>query len=57
VNKNTPNPLRKFLEQSYSKKLADKEVVDYKDRLVKFFSLLIEIDQRNKKKSDETKNN
>lgn len=27
------------------------------DRLVKFFSILIEIDQRNKRKSNETKTN
>lgn len=46
---------RAFLEQAYGKKLTDKEVVEYKDRLVKFFSLLIEIDQKNKRKNNETK--
>jgi hypothetical protein len=45
----------KFFEQTYSKQLADEEVVEYKNRLVKFFSLLIEIDQRNKRKSNEAK--
>lgn len=49
MNENTPNPLRKFLEQSYGKKLTDAEVMEYKNRLVKFFALLAEIDQRNKR--------
>ena len=44
-----------YLEKNYGKKLAESEALDYKNRLVKFFSLLIEIDQRNKKKSNETK--
>ena len=47
--------IRKFFENKYGKKLTGGEVVEYKDRLVKFFSLLIEIDQRNKRKSNETK--
>lgn len=55
VNQITPNPLAKFFEQAYGKKLADEEVVEYKDRAVKFFSLLIEIDQKSKRKGDETK--
>lgn len=42
--------LKVFLEQMYGKELKDKEVKEYKDRLVKFFSLLVEIDMRNKKK-------
>jgi len=46
---------RAYFEKAYGKKLADEEVLEYKDRLVKFFSLLIEIDQRNKRKSNETK--
>ena len=49
-------PIKKFLEQAYREQLTDEEVLEYKDRLVKFFSLLIEIDQRNKRKSNETKN-
>ena len=48
--------LKTYFEQAYNKKLADKEVLEYKDHLVKFFSLLIEIDQRNKRKSNEAKN-
>ena len=47
--------LREFLEQSYGRKLSESELLEYKDRLVKFFSLLIEIDQGNKRKSNETK--
>lgn len=42
--------LKAFLEQMYGKKLTDAEVKEYKDRLVNFFSLLVEIDTRNKKK-------
>lgn len=42
--------LKAFLEQMYGKKLTDAEVVEYKNRLVKFFGLLVEIDMRNKKK-------
>ncbi len=46
-----------FFEKAYDKKLTDAEIAEYKDRLVKFYSLLIEIDQRNKRKSNETKTN
>jgi len=42
--------LKNFLEPLYGKELPDAEVKEYKDRLVKFFSLLVEIDMRNKKK-------
>lgn len=49
--------LKIFLEKTYKRSLSDNEVLEYKNRLVKFFSLLIEIDQRNKRKSNETKNN
>ncbi len=41
--------LKAFLEQMYGKSLTDAEVKEYKERLVKFFSLLVEIDQRKKK--------
>jgi hypothetical protein len=47
--------LKTYFEKAYGKKLSDEEVLEYKDRLVKFLSLLIEIDQRNKRKSNETK--
>lgn len=58
MNKNTPDTkLRLFFEQAYGKKLANKEVLEYKDRLINFFSLLIEIDQRNTRKSNEDQNN
>jgi len=56
VSKNTPNTkLKTYLEQTYGKKLADEKVLEYKDRLAKFFDLLIQIDQRNKRKSNEIK--
>ena len=42
--------LKAFLEQMYGKQLSDVEVKEYKKRLIKFFSLLIEIDMRNKKR-------
>ncbi len=42
--------LKEFLEQMYGKELTDEEVKEYKDRIVKFFGLLVEIDQRTKKK-------
>lgn len=42
--------LKSFLEQMYGKELTDAEVKEYKDRLVKFFGLLVEIDQRTKKR-------
>lgn len=42
--------LGEYLEKAYGKQLADEEVVEYKDRLVKFFSLIIEIDQKRKSK-------
>jgi len=34
----------------YGKKLSDEEVREYKDRFVKFMGLLVEIDQRTKKR-------
>lgn len=48
INKN--EKLKAFLEQMYGKELTDAEVKEYKERLVKFFGLLVEIDMRNKKK-------
>ncbi len=58
MNKNTPDTkLKLFFEQAYGKKLTNKEVLEYKDRLINFFSLLIEIDQRNTRKSNEDQNN
>jgi len=48
------NRTKDFFERAYGNKLADELVMEYKDRLVKFFSLLIEIDQRNKRKGNET---
>ena len=38
--------LKNYFDQTYGKQLADREMLEYKDRLIKFFSLLIEIDRR-----------
>lgn len=40
----------KFPEQNYGKKIPDVEAMEYKTKLTQFFSLLVEIDQKNKKK-------
>jgi len=45
----------RFFEQTYDKRLTDEELLEYKDRLIKFFALLIEIDQKNKRKNNEGK--
>lgn len=42
--------LRTYFEKKYGKSLSDTEVLGYKNKLVQFFSLLIEIDQSQKKK-------
>lgn len=42
----TNQKLKTYLEQDDGKRLADKDVLEYKDRLIKFFSLLIEIDRK-----------
>lgn len=44
---------REFLEDLYEQELSEAEILEYKNNLVSFFSLLIEIDQRNKRKSNE----
>lgn len=49
-NNNTPNPIKTLFEQKYKTQLSDVEVADYKDKLVRLFNLLIEIDQKNKGK-------
>lgn len=48
---NVSDKTRQFLEQMYGKKLSDEEIKEQKDRLVKFFGLLVEIDMKNKKKN------
>ncbi len=48
--KSKSEKLKAFLEQMYGRELSETEVTDYKDKLVKFFGLLVEIDMRNKKK-------
>lgn len=50
-------PTYKFLYEKYENQLSVSDALDYKSKLVQFFSLLIEIDQKNKKKSNESKNN
>lgn len=42
--------LKDFLEQMYGRELPDEEVNEYKERFVKFVGLLVEIDQRTKKR-------
>lgn len=42
--------IKNFLEQKSGKKITDVEVVKYKNNLVQFFSLLVEIDQQIKRK-------
>lgn len=43
--------LRSFLEQMYGRPISDEELKEYKQRIIDVFSVLIEVDQRNKKKS------
>lgn len=49
--------LQDFLEKSYGKKLTETEGLECQNRLTKFVELLIEIDRKGKRKSNETKNN
>jgi len=42
--------LKTYYEKVYGKKLTDLEVNEYQNRIVKLFDLLMEIDQRNKRK-------
>lgn len=53
----TNQKAKEFFEKTYGKKLTEREVSEYKNRLVKFFALLMEIDRRSNRKSNETKNN
>lgn len=41
--------LKSFLEQLYGYSINEKELKEYKERIVDVFSLLIEVDKRNKK--------
>ncbi|OGC51772.1 hypothetical protein A2982_00635 [candidate division WWE3 bacterium RIFCSPLOWO2_01_FULL_39_13] len=45
--------LKTYLEQVYDRELSEAEYIEYKNRLIKFFSLLMEVDQQQKKKSHE----
>lgn len=44
--------LKTFLEQMYGRKLSYEEVLECKERFVKFVGLLIEIDQKTKKTNE-----
>lgn len=44
------NPLKNHFEKKYGHELTDVELADCKNKLTRFFSLLIEIDQKNKGK-------
>lgn len=52
---NQSNGIKNFFEQKAGKKLTDIEAVEYKSKLVQFFSLLVEIDQKNKRGNNENK--
>lgn len=41
---------KRFLEVTYGRKLTNQEAIEYKERLVKFFALLMEVDQKSKRK-------
>lgn len=43
--------LRAYFEQKYGRKLSEAEILGYKNKLIQFFSLLIEIDQQQKRKA------
>jgi hypothetical protein len=45
---------KKFLEQAYGKQLSDVELMEYKNKIIQLFSLLIEIDKQQKNKVDKT---
>ena len=53
-NNSSDQRIKSYFEELYGKKLTEAEVFEYKQKLVRFFSLLIEIDQQNKKRSNET---
>ena len=48
-NASSEQQLKSFFEKLYEKELNEAEVAEYKDRIVKFYLVLIEIDQRNKR--------
>lgn len=52
-SKAVPEKLRAYFEKAYKKELTEAEVLEYEQKLVSFFSLLIEIDQKQKKAGDE----
>lgn len=43
--------LKAFLEQMYGHPISDEELKEYKERIIDVFSVLIEVDRRNRKKS------
>jgi hypothetical protein len=49
VEINTPTPLSKFFKEKCGKELPEAEVLDYKKKLIQFFLLLVEIDQKGNK--------
>ena len=48
--------IENYFEQTVSKELPQTKQPEYKDKLVQFFSILIEIDQKSKRKSKENGN-
>jgi hypothetical protein len=43
--------IKNFLEETYANQLTDDEFWEHKNKLVQFFSLLMEIDKKQKQKS------
>ncbi len=49
--------IKAYLENHYKRLLSDSELVECNNSITKFFSLLMEIDQQQKDKSNELTNN
>lgn len=47
--------LKSYLENLYGKPLSSSELLEYKNSLIKFFNLLIEIDQTKGVKNEQRK--
>lgn len=47
---NKPEKLKILLEEIHGKELSNTEIREYKERLIKFILLLLEIDMRNRRK-------
>ena len=53
-----PSAFQLLIENTYKQQLSEHETFEYKNRLIKFIELLIQIDQQQqKKKENESQNN